>query len=205
MDEIFEGDIGMFSVWPLGPPDDDRRDRRHGRLARKMVLELKSAEALSAADAYCRLLNDLTIEMRQQFELFRRLRAGAEALIARGGADEDGGSAGDEAAGKLARADAKAATDAIALIVRTLEKVDSLQRQIARDREAQAELEGDGEAYEESKAKLLALIESQAAQRAVAIADARSRAAGLRPSGGADGTGEACAREPGISPGQGSG
>lgn len=70
------------------------------------------------------LLNEFTSEMRAQFDLFRRLRAGAESLI-------DGA---DEALAKQARADIKAATDAIALIVRTLEKIDALLRQLERDR-----------------------------------------------------------------------
>lgn len=70
------------------------------------------------------LLGEFTGEMRAQFDLFRRLRAAAESLI-------DGA---DEALAKQARADIKAATDAIALIVRTLEKIDALLRQLERDR-----------------------------------------------------------------------
>lgn len=70
------------------------------------------------------LLGEFTGEMRAQFDLFRRLRAAAESLI-------DGA---DETLAKQARADIKAATDAIALIVRTLEKIDALLRQLERDR-----------------------------------------------------------------------
>lgn len=84
------------------------------------VIEVKAA----GAGDLVTLLNEFTTEMRAQFELFRRLRAGAEILI-------DGA---DEALAKLARADIKAATDAIALIVRTLEKIDALLRQMERDR-----------------------------------------------------------------------
>lgn len=84
------------------------------------VIEVKAA---GAGDLE-RLLQEFTAEMRAQFDLFRRLRAGAESLI-------DGA---DEGLAKLARADIKAATDAIALIVRTLEKIDALLRQLERDR-----------------------------------------------------------------------
>ena len=84
------------------------------------VIEVKAA----GAGDLVTLLNEFTTEMRAQFELFRRLRAGAESLI-------DGA---DEGLAKLARADIKAATDAIALIVRTLEKIDALLRQLERDR-----------------------------------------------------------------------
>ena len=122
------------------------------------VLELKSGDALSPLDRLAALLDDLTGEMRAQFELFRKLRATAERLI-------DGA---DEAAAKAARGDAKAATDAMALIVRTLEKIDSLQRQLARDREDAALLSGEGEDEEAIKAELLRIIENQAEARAKA-------------------------------------
>ncbi|MCJ8240293.1 hypothetical protein [Peteryoungia algae] len=84
------------------------------------VIEVKAA---GAGDLET-LLSEFTTEMRAQFDLFRRLRAGAESLL-------DGA---DEGLAKQARADIKAATDAMALIVRTLEKIDTLLRQLERDR-----------------------------------------------------------------------
>ncbi|MGV8936019.1 MAG: hypothetical protein ACOH2J_02790 [Allorhizobium sp.] len=133
------------------------------------VLERKSADAASAdgvsvAESYCRLLNDLTLEMREQFELFRKLRVSADRLI------DAGGEGFDEAAAKLARGDAKTATDAISLIVRTLEKVDSLQRQIARDRDEAEERLGESEDYAQNRDKLLALIDQRAEERALVLA-----------------------------------
>jgi hypothetical protein len=95
-------------------------DRRGDLEALPDVIEVKAAGAGDLEH----LLQEFTIEMRAQFDLFRRLRAGAESLI-------DGA---DEALAKQARADIKAATDAIALIVRTLEKIDALLRQLERDR-----------------------------------------------------------------------
>lgn len=85
------------------------------------VIEVKAA--IGAGDLEG-LLFEFTTEMRAQFDLFRRLRASAEGLL-------DGA---DEGLSKQARADIKAATDAIALIVRTLEKIDALLRQLERDR-----------------------------------------------------------------------
>ena len=84
------------------------------------VIEVKAAGAGDLETLLC----EFTAEMRAQFDLFRRLRAGAESLL-------DGA---DEGLAKQARADIKAATDAIALIVRTLEKIDTLLRQLERDR-----------------------------------------------------------------------
>jgi hypothetical protein len=117
------------------------------------ALEVKSGDAVGegADRELARLLSDFTGEMRAQFDLFRRLRAGAEALL-------DGA---DEAAAKLARADIKAATDAIALIIRTLEKIDSLQRQLARDRAEADDRRLEQAAPERLRARLAALIEAR--------------------------------------------
>ena len=162
MDEADEFDISVFCLWPPGGAGADpavvaeRDEPRVRRAVGRLFLELKSADRPSPVDEFQMLLNDLTAEMRDQFELFRRLRASAEALI----------SGEDEAAAKAARADAKAATDAMALLVRTLEKIDGLQRQIVRDREATellAEEEGGDAAI---RAELRAIIDAQADARA---------------------------------------
>ena len=154
------------------------------------ALEVKSGDALSPLDRLAALLDDLTGEMRAQFELFRKLRATAEGLI----------EGADEAVAKAARADAKAATDAIALIVRTLEKIDSLQRQLARDREDAALLSGEGEDEEAITAELLRIIEIQAEARA------RARFAAWQDQAA---TGDSCAAagrpEPEATPGVRSG
>ncbi|SMD10765.1 hypothetical protein [Rhizobium sp. RU36D] len=158
MDDEF--DIGLFRPWPVAADGErEGQEARLARLAHKVVLELKSAEALSPLEAYGQLLNELTLEMREQFALFRKLRETAEGLI-------DGG---DEAAGKQARADAKAATDAMALIVRTLEKVDSLQRQLARDRAEAQERAMGGEDVEEITALFHRTIDERANERAKAL------------------------------------
>lgn len=174
MDHVQDLDLALLGLAPGG---DGWRGLESGQAAEAAGLEVKSADGLSPLDRLAALLDDLTTEMRQQFELFRKLRATAEKLI-------DGA---DEAAAKAARADAKAATDAIALIVRTLEKIDSLQRQLARDREDAALASGEGEDEDAITAELLRIIETQAEARAKArLAAARcgGTSSGLRPAAG---------------------
>lgn len=134
------------------------------------VIEVKAA---GAGDLE-RLLQEFTTEMRAQFDLFRRLRSGAESLI-------DGA---DETLAKQARADIKAATDAIALIVRTLEKIDALLRQLERDRlDAEERLEDarDPEVLRgEVEALIAARVEAAVAERLeLAVAARMAEAAGL--------------------------
>jgi hypothetical protein len=128
------------------------------------VIEVKAAGGGSDLE---RLLSDFTSEMRAQFDLFRRLRAGAESLI-------DGA---DEGLAKQARGDIKAATEAMALIVRTLEKIDALLRQLERDRlEAEERLieAGDPEVLRgEVQALIAARVEQAVAERLEAAVAAR--------------------------------
>ncbi|MBB4954498.1 methanogenic corrinoid protein MtbC1 [Agrobacterium vitis] len=141
-------DLSLFGAWPLPVINAD---------AARQVLEVKSADLAGLHDHYADLLNDLTREMRAQFEQFRLLREGADALM-RGE---------DDAAAKLARADLKAASDAMSVIVRTLEKIDALQRQLMRDRELEDErVSGDSETLDTAQARLLALVETQAEAKA---------------------------------------
>jgi len=67
---------------------------------------------------------------------------------------------------KLARADLKAGIDAMSLIVRTLKKVDQLQRQIARDRELAAEENDAAMGLEDAKNRFLECIDELAEHRA---------------------------------------
>lgn len=129
------------------------------------------------------LLDDLTGEMRDEFDYFRKLRVAAEAA----------GQPGEEAAVKLARADLKLAVDAMQLIARTLEKIDSLQRQMARDRDMEAERDADGPGYVENRRRLLAIVELRAQERVEAILAERDlqRTADPLGGGGAAATGGA--------------
>lgn len=161
MDDFENFDPALFGLWAERPVYGGgviMEDRALADDVRVVLLETKSAEnAISPAEELRRLLNEMTVEMRDQFSTFRRMRESAEKAL----------TDGDEAAQKLARADVKAATDAMSLIVRTLEKVDALQRQLARDREIEAERVADEGGYEEAKQRLLNLIEEKANVRAV--------------------------------------
>lgn len=117
------------------------------------------------AEQFRLLLNEMTDEMRDQFSTFRSLRRTAERLL----------SDGDETAQKLARADVKAATDAMGLIVRTLEKVDALQRQLSLDRERAAEDAADLAGFEGARARFLSMIEDRANAKAQALYTAWQR------------------------------
>jgi hypothetical protein len=158
-DEFDRFDPALFGTWRMAPIyGDDIAMEDEGLAADvRAVLEVKSADGLGdPAEELRRLLNDMTVEMREQFSTFRQMRESAAAALVDG----------DEAAQKLARADVKAATDAMSLIIRTLEKVDSLQRQLARDRELEAERVADEGGYEEAKARFVRMIEEKANERA---------------------------------------
>jgi len=159
IDEFDRLDEALFGTWDHRPTYQADLPMEDRALARQVsaALEVKSAEALVSAGEDLRLLlNEMTVEMRAQFSTFRQMReSAAEAL-----------SDGDEAAQKLARADVKAATDAMSLIVGTLEKVDSLQRQLARDRDIEAERAADKGGYAEAKARFVRLIEERAHETA---------------------------------------
>ncbi|MDQ0133302.1 hypothetical protein J2T08_001203 [Neorhizobium galegae] len=181
MDEFETFDPALFGLWAKAPVYGDgvaMDDPALVDAVRGVLLEIKSAEdAFSPGEELRRLLNEMTVEMRDQFSTFRRMRTSAEAAL----------ESGDDAAQKLARADVKAATDAMSLIVRTLEKVDSLQRQLARDREEAAERDADEGGYEEAVREVEELIERRAQERF----EKRCLAAGIEigEPGGAGGNG----------------
>ncbi|MBP1853222.1 hypothetical protein [Rhizobium halophytocola] len=194
-------DLSLFGCWPAdarcgqrawsggtvsatGDPSGTGRaaalQARTERAARRVALELKSADSPSPAESLALLLNQLTVEMRDQFAVFRRLRTEAQATLVSDRSDGDAAAEGpvESAAAKLARADIKAATDAMSLIVRTLEKIDGLQRQVARDRAEAAHragMEGDDASV---RTRLEALIERRVAERlAKRIAEGAASAA----------------------------
>lgn len=159
MDELDSFDPALFGTWRDRPAYGDESAMDDVALAKeaRAALETKSASGMASVGEELRqILNEMTVEMRAQFSTFRQMRESATVAL----------TDGDEAAQKLARADVKAATDAMSLIVRTLEKVDSLQRQLARDREAEAERVADEGGYEEAKERLQRLIKDKANEMA---------------------------------------
>ena len=147
-------DLNLFGSWEADRHAQLPTVPEHtARAADAVLLEMKSAEQAAGGEELRQLLSEMTRELRAQFSFFRELRANADQLATL---------EGDDAAQKLARADVKAATDAMSLIVRTLEKVDSLQRQLARDRDAEAERQAEEGGYQEAVNDVKALIEARA-------------------------------------------
>lgn len=172
-------DPDLFGLWTdesLYAADDDvTQDAGLEETVRNVLLEIKSAETeLKPADELRQLLNEMTAEMRQQFATFRTMREAASGLLS-GEADDAVSADGNEASQKLARADVKAATDAMSLIVRTLEKVDALQRQLSRDRQVEADRLADAGGYEEAKARFVRMIEDRANETAFGYFEAWKR------------------------------
>ena len=151
-------DPALVGPWPPGgavPVSHGAADPELEAMVETLRLETKAAAEPSPAEDLTALLNDMTAEMRRQFEIFRAIRVEAEAKLSGGG----------EAEQKVAKADVKAATDALSLIVRTIEKIDSLQRSLAHDRQAAAEQEFDQDAYERMLADIDRKIDARAEER----------------------------------------
>jgi hypothetical protein len=166
----------------FGPPREEppwRDPAEKLRLqAAALVLEFKAGP--SPLDTLLAMMAEMTEELRLQFEFFRSLRRAAEAALAGGG---------DEAAMKLARADAKAANEALTQLVRTFEKIDSLQRTLARDRDDLAEREIAQPALAELLAGIECRIEARAREQAEILL-AERLAAGAPFAGGGDRPGD---------------
>ena len=119
-------DIELFGV----SPGMDVYDGLSGRKAvfgggAALVLDTKAqAPGDPFLDMQAMLL-EMTKELRERFQRFQSQKALAE---------RDTDATGDEAARKVAQTDAKAAIEAVSLIVRTLEKIDSLQRTLIAER-----------------------------------------------------------------------
>lgn len=138
METDFAVDIDLFGVSPEPAVYDGLSGRRadfEGGAA--LVLDIKAEGPGDAFLDMQAMLLEMTKELRERFQRFQSQKVLAE---------RDADAAGDEAARKVAQADAKAAIEAVSLIVRTLEKIDSLQRTLIAER-----IEADtGEAEDEA-------------------------------------------------------
>jgi hypothetical protein len=147
-------DPELFGFWPKAPVYDGLRPGGEAELnamARHVILDRK-AERTSLDDLQD-MLNGMTKELREQMQQFQRLREAARERETEAEGDIDR---------KLIQADAKASIEAMSLIVRTLEKIDSLQRTITHDRQVQAEAAFDEEAYESFVVEIELGIEARA-------------------------------------------
>ena len=116
-------DIALFGVSPEMGVYDGLAGRAAGFAGgAALVLDTKAeAPGDPFLDMQAMLL-EMTKELRERFQRFQSQKVLAE---------RDADDAGDEATRKAAQTDAKAAIEAVSLIVRTLEKIDSLQRKRA--------------------------------------------------------------------------
>lgn len=164
MDDVVGFDPALAGPWPVGRVAV-YEPGLEGEV-RAAVLETKS-EPSPIAEMQ-RLLNDMTTELRGQFDMFQKIRMRAEQAID-----------GDEAEAKAARADAKSAVDALALIARTIEKIDGLQRGLADVLAREAEEKLDDAAYQALLAGIDREITERAEERAhVLMAERAAAAAG---------------------------
>lgn len=107
------------------------------------------------------LMRRMKAELESQFALFSTAREQAERRL---------GQDLPEAELKLCRADLKAAVDALSVIVRTLEKVDEMERRIMRDQQDLAAMPGTEADYDRLFASVEAAIEARIAERLAASA-----------------------------------
>ena len=160
-------DPALAGGWPSGGAAGYRADVCG--LVEAVMLETKSEPP--PGEALRMLLNEMTDELKAQFGVFQKIRVEAERRL-----DGD-----DEGEIKLAKADVKSATDALSLIVRTIEKVDGLQRTLADDR-----VRAEEEAFDEvAYAILQADIERKIEDRARELVERRVIDAGAGPPSGA--------------------
>ena len=123
-------DLALFGVEPVAGYDGFEACGAGLAGGAAVLLDTKAAGPCDPFLDMQAMLLEMTKELRERFQRFQSQKARAE---------EDADAAGDEAARKLAQTDAKAAIEAVSLIVRTLEKIDSLQRTLIAERiEAEA-------------------------------------------------------------------
>ncbi len=176
-------DPDVFGIWPSAPVYGDADGDRWEWLAdvaSRIVLDTKAQNTASPLDELQDMLNGMTKELKQQLQQFQTLRRAADAALDEGDGEIDR---------KAVQADAKASLEAMSLLIRTLEKIDSLQRTIAHDRRAEAEAAGADESFEALVAEFDARVERRAEElarsRREGIAD--MRAGGGRGDAGEDG------------------
>ncbi|MDX3928859.1 MAG: hypothetical protein QHC90_24025 [Shinella sp.] len=156
-------DLSLFGLPAEAPVYDGLSDGRRwsepddAETAVSMFLDIKAEAPADPLDEMQEMLAAMTKELRERFQRFQSQRQAAE---------DEAEAAEDEAGRKLAQVDAKAAIEAISLIVRTLEKIDSLYRTIMHDRREAAERAGEGADYEALAADFERLVEERAEERA---------------------------------------
>ncbi|MFK0204199.1 hypothetical protein [Agrobacterium sp. NPDC090283] len=149
-------DPALYGVWPETPAYAGE-DMPEAALETKSRADRQAAEDAARNGSLRQLLNELTEEMRDQVCMYRNLRQSGEAGLLSDADDTDA---------KQARTDVKVATDQLSLIVRTLERIDALQRVLAEERQAlMGEDETGTQDYEAAVAHFLNRIDELAEQK----------------------------------------
>jgi hypothetical protein len=173
-------DLELFGLSPEMAVYDGLAPRRVALGAgAALLLDTKSVAQLDPFLDMQAMLMEMTKELRERFQRFQSQKASAEREASDG--------AGDEAARKAALGDAKAAIEAVSLIVRTLEKIDSLQRTLIVEQAEAEAARGEPDDAAALEAEFDRLVEQRVTERLDAAREEWCRASGLGGSGGAGG------------------
>ncbi|MCR6498916.1 hypothetical protein MUO32_07735 [Shinella sp. CPCC 101442] len=168
-------DLQLFGVSPEPAVYDGLGGRRvEVESGVALLLDTKADAPLDPFLDMQAMLLEMTKELRERFQRFQSQKILAER-------DADG--AEDEASRKLAQTDAKAAIEAVSLIVRTLEKIDSLQRTLIGERAEAEAARGEPEDEAVLAAEFDRLVERRVKERLDAAKEDWTREA--RPGGDA--------------------
>lgn len=157
MDSALTVDLDLFGVSPEPAAYDGLAERRvllEGGAA--VLLDTKAAAPGDTFLDMQAMLLEMTKELRERFQRFQSQKVLAE---------QDADAAADEVARKVAQTDAKAAIEAVSLIVRTLEKIDSLQRTLVSERAEAEATRGEPEDEAALRAEFDRLIEKRVKER----------------------------------------
>ena len=157
METDFAVDLDLFGVSPEpGVYDGLSGCRVDFEGGAALVLDTKAEAPGDAFLDMQAMLLEMTKELRERFQRFQSQKVLAE---------RDADAADDEAARKLAQTDAKAAIEAVSLIVRTLEKIDSLQRTLIAERTEAEAWRGEPEDEAALAAEFDRLVEQRVEER----------------------------------------
>jgi hypothetical protein len=172
-------DLELFGLAPEMAVYDGLAPRRAALgCGAALLLDTKSVAQLDPFLDMQAMLMEMTKELRERFQRFQSQKASAErdALEA---SDAAGDEAGDGAARKVALGDAKAAIEAVSLIVRTLEKIDSLQRTLIVEQAEAEAARGEPDDAAALEAEFDRLVEQRVTERLDAAREEWCRANGL--------------------------
>jgi hypothetical protein len=165
-------DLELFGLAPEMAVYDGLAPRRAALgSSAALLLDTKSVAQRDPFIDMQAMLMEMTKELRERFQRFQSQKASAEREASDG--------VGDEAARKVALGDAKAAIEAVSLIVRTLEKIDSLQRTLIVEQAEAEAARGEPDDAAALEAEFDRLVEQRVTERLDAAREEWCRANGL--------------------------